>query len=1006
MPADTPRPNFFLILGLDPHAPWDERSYTSALTRKKQEWSRRSAGVKTHPATVEARRNLAFVPAIERVMRNRQDREDERRKAVTALAEDQRERSADLARRVELMLAKRYLYESEYAELQPDLAAADDAVRQRIESARRRPDARAGAGDERLDPTTEANLRDHLSTVGKADLYDVLREVASDVGPLSSRTDLLAAADEFYRRTRHRGNLNTPEVTARQQLAGIALTVFRTEDRRRQYESSRKHAPLRVLLERYQRDLATARRIDASQFEMYLRDAARLGTGVEPARESFIAHFQDLGWPVEVLVTGAAGKLRTPVPCPQCGELNEPDGKHCGFCGNSLTGDCPRCGLALSAGAGACPQCGLRVSMRGYAEYLAEEAETLLEHGDVADADDHLRKAIREWPLGPDSSDQLAIRLRELEDRLGPVRDQQRRILRQIDQLLETHAYRTARRQLRELSYSTPATVEMLQRCDDAIRESERKVSQACGSGVSAERKAALYLEALDYCADNSEASRELTRLPPGPPSGLRAEADEERRVVRLNWVLAPDEGCSSVIIRTDSPVPPAVTRANRRHTEQSGGTWEDREPLAGQLTWYAVYTERKINGIFSERPSVTAEPVLLTAAPGLEARPGDREVELTWTIPENASRVEIRREDMAAGTSVTLSLPERDAVRMVDPGVRNGARYRYAARAVYRYEPPGQPPGERRSRETTCDVVPSAAPPSPGTVHVRGRTPLTPICLQTVMLRWTPPEQGEVRIVRSLPGRPVPEPGKEFPETELGQYGYVTRESAFAWMKERERVCYFTPVLVLGGRCHAGSPRPYARGPEVGDVRAEHAGDSVRVTWTWPDGVDEALVAWGDHEIGDPVAASRKLTIRRSGSATGARHDIPVAGTRQLFVQVAAVVRDDNGAAYFTSGVGETARRPVVHLAYEIQSRGSRRGRLIMRPDQPAYLPTLVLRGRNDDRAAGRADTEILRIPAHHAKPGAVAAFRLAPAITPRSCRLFTEDETEADLVVIVHPR
>ena len=224
--------------------------------------------------------------------------------------------------------------------------------------------------------------------------------------------------------------------------------------------------------------------------------------------------------------------------------------------------------------------------------------------------------------------------------------------------------------------------------------------------------------------------------------------------------------------------------------------------------------------------------------------------------------------------------------------------------------------------------------------------------------------------------------------------------------MKERERVCYFTPVLVLGRRCHAGSPRPYARGPEVGDLRAEHAGDSVRVTWTWPDGVDEALVAWGDHEIGDPVAASRKLTIRRSGGAAVTRHDIPVAGTRQLFVQVAAVVRDDNGAGYFTSGVGVTARRPVVHLAYEIQSRGSRRGRLIMRPDQSAYLPTLVLRGRNDDRAADRADTEVLRIPAHQAKPGAVAAFRLDPAITPRSCRLFTEDETEADLVVIVHPR
>ena len=1006
MPADGSRPNFFVILGLDPRAPWDERAYKNALDKKKQEWSNQLfRGVKTHPATGEARDNLSLIPEIERVMRNKEDRKEEQDKAAAAAKDERHERAARAARRAAVLLARGYLHESEYEELKADLATADEAVRRHVESAEKRPDPRAHSDNERLAPETEQNIRDYLRIVEKGDLYEVLREVAPGVGSASPRTELRAAADEFYRKTRNIGDKNS-KVSARERLAGIAKTVFETDANRRRYDISRRLALLDPVLEQYKQDLAVARRVDVGQFKLFLDNAVKIGIDVTLAKEAFIAYFRDLGWPVEGPGSSAEARLETLVCCPQCRELNDSAGKHCIACGSPLTDSCPRCSLELPVGGRACPQCGFRIGMRAYVEYLAEKAEELLAHGDAVVADDRLREATRLWALGQDSDESLAIRLRALEDRLGPVRDQQQEAIRRIDRLLESRTYRAAQRQLGELRFSTPAISEMLQRCENAIRESDRKVTQAREPGISSERKAALYLEALDYCADNHEASRKLLLLPPSPPTGLRVKQDEDQGFVRLSSVPAPDEGCSSVVIRADGPQPPVSPRGHRHHTVPAGGTWEDPDPLTGHLMWYAVYTQRKVNGTFSERPVVTTEPVLLTGPPGLAARPGNRQVELTWTVPENAAGVELRREEVADGTVVRLTPPAEGATCMVDRDVRNGARYRYAARAAFTCQMSGRPSSVRYSRETACEVEPTAVPPSPGILHVRRQTTVVSMSIQNVRLRWTPPVQGEVRVVRSLPGRDRPTPGKEFPEAELGQYGLVMREPVFSWQDDREHVCLFTPVLALNGRCHVGTPRPYAIGPEVGDARAEYLGTSVKVTWVWPDGVDEALVAWNDeHESDDPVSTSRQTRVRRAGDATTGRYEILADVRQQLFVQVAAVVRDNSGTEYFTSGVGATAHRQVVYLTYEVQHRRGRRARLILRPDQPAYVPALVLRGRADDRPAGRTDSGIARIPAGHVEPGAVISIRLDPTIQPRSCRLFTENEADADLVSLVDP-
>jgi hypothetical protein len=77
------RPNFFLLLGIDPDDAWKEDHFRRVLQEKQEAWRRQSAGV-SRPAQ-EAKRNLGLLEEIEAVMLHSARREQEAR-AARALA--------------------------------------------------------------------------------------------------------------------------------------------------------------------------------------------------------------------------------------------------------------------------------------------------------------------------------------------------------------------------------------------------------------------------------------------------------------------------------------------------------------------------------------------------------------------------------------------------------------------------------------------------------------------------------------------------------------------------------------------------------------------------------------------------------------------------------------------------------------------------------------------------------------------------------------------------------
>src|SRR5215470_13207969 len=113
-PDPDDRPNFFVLLGLDPNAPWDDAVFQRELARAQNEWSRlASTGMRNRPKTVQAQRNLNLIPSIVDVMSDASGRDQERERARGLKATELAARGKVAADRLALLLARGYLFDEE-----------------------------------------------------------------------------------------------------------------------------------------------------------------------------------------------------------------------------------------------------------------------------------------------------------------------------------------------------------------------------------------------------------------------------------------------------------------------------------------------------------------------------------------------------------------------------------------------------------------------------------------------------------------------------------------------------------------------------------------------------------------------------------------------------------------------------------------------------------------------------------------------------------------------------
>ncbi|HEX8201559.1 MAG TPA: hypothetical protein VF590_13825, partial [Isosphaeraceae bacterium] len=430
----------------------------------------------------------------------------------------------------------------------------------------------------------------------------------------------------------------------------------------------------------------------------------------------------------------------------------------------------------------------------------------------------------------------------------------------------------------------------------------------------------------------------------------------------------------------------------------------EDAAVTPGEAVGYAVFSRRRD---VESRTGASAGPVLVLAEVAdvrVEARSG--EVELSWTAPVGVDEVRVvcKEGSPPEGPDDGRRLAVlRDGAR--DEGLHDGRVYHYGIFAVYRTA--------EGTRHAARGVFVAAMPHTPvsGVEDLR----LTHEPDGRVLLRWTVPARGQVKILRTP--RPLAQgPGARLSAAEAEALEGHWLEAAGPDAADDPRPpgfgsCYYTPLTAWAGTLTVGAGTPYSRVPDPSDLRAVRVGSAGRVhlRWRWSPQGTQALVVCkaGAFASGpdDPEARLQEVTeaeYSRQGVASLTLPPDPRGAWHVRVYSLATLA----GARVVSPGLEPSARtvvpgpQPEVAVAYRL-----RRARFLGRPWSVTFrteppgseIPPMVLVAHPRTVPLSVYDGEVVdRFPA--ARDGATFPVRAGLNLREHRVRVFPDPGAEPD--------
>ena len=345
MTASTPstRPNFFLLLGLNPDAPWNQTLFEETLRKKRNEWSRQGAGVAKK--ALLAKQNLALIPKITEVMMNAALREQEAIAARKERAAEQQKEQEQFEKQLAFINAQDTLDEEErekFVVAFQHLLPADE-IRSRIKIPTLTPETEAASpqATATLEESIAKNIADRLQIIHMHTLYELLaQDIGSAQGTGTGSTqdtgstqgapptwDLLRAAEALYARLVRLQP--TAETTAKMELAGLARYVFKNDETRASYDETLRQASWQRIFHELDESMNRAKKkeVNAKQVTLFLNDAQKDGWSEQEALEQLKEHAQQQKWQI-VVPTHEPLDSVPPVLPDQKHTSNPPDRKH------------------------------------------------------------------------------------------------------------------------------------------------------------------------------------------------------------------------------------------------------------------------------------------------------------------------------------------------------------------------------------------------------------------------------------------------------------------------------------------------------------------------------------------------------------------------------------------------------------------------------------------------------------------------------------------------------
>lgn len=849
----THRKNFYRLLELSPEVQ-DETRIRERIDEKSKEWAiARSQG--SPKAQREAQKALDLIQEMKTVFADPKQRRTEAEAARAEEKEERRRKAEALSEAIEMLrnaggcdakqldrLTRRFDGHFSRAEIEKRLRAAGVPVeREEADEERSRSKPR-----ERIETVTAKKIAQNLEVLHLEDLYAFL-----DLRSTSSPKALRDRAEEIYRAAQRSGRTDA-DASARSALAGLAKTVFRDEEGKDRYDA---YLAVRVLedLDELLELAGTDGFLAAEEIDGFVEGARKRGVPAAEARDYVEQYARRRKWGLQKAGRLPAEDLRR---CGLCGGLSPAGGDRCVECGEALEIECPRCGQKSPTAHRACGNCGCHFGDARLVRELLHRGGEAASEGRFPDALRAFEKALVYWP---DWEPALRAK-REAEER----RAERERELERIETLVREAKLVAATSALEQLARRSGRTgLEGLwRRVERGKKEADHLLERgetllAAGRTEDAVEKLAA---ALERCADHERARRALGSVPPPAPTALRVTATAGG--FRLSWTGAGRK--VSYRIRRKQGGAPNGVEDGEPVGEVRASRVDDPSPTVGVPWYYAVFAVR--GGVSSSDGAVSG-PHLRTAEVGdLEAVAGDGRVALFWDPPPGCLRVEVwrRKGGPPSRPGDGVGLPASGG-QALDTGLENGVALGYLVVAVFA----GNGAGEVRTAGRSVEVTPAAPPPAVEDLRAERQG-------DHVALRWTPVAGAAVQILR-LEEAPDVRAGDVLAPSALAGLGRpvpgATRGRARCEGSHQGRI-WFVPVSMAGDLAVAGRPALITLLDPVRGLEARRAGRSILLTWTWPAGVNEAVVSWGydrapetpDADRGRSARVTRREYDRRSG--------------------------------------------------------------------------------------------------------------------------------------------
>lgn len=951
------RINYYLLLELDPSID-DPGAIERAIQEKKRRWANES-----NQGHIAARRKaklyLGQIADIQRVMSDPDTRAAAAVEARRLLLEQRRDRLRDLDSRIAMFRAGGKVTSEAVARLVKELGGSlpEAEILDRLRAAGLSPDqepptaASAAAAKPRLDASRMDAMRPELQVLHHANLYEFL-----NMSPRSSPRTLRDRADEINREILNIGRTD-PESNARKALCGQCLALFSSDDEKQRYDNTLAFETMESL--RPHIEIAGEDGfITTDEQDELVKQARARGVEAEDARAYLeqVAKQRKPPWRIQPVAKLPSEELPQ---CGFCGTLaKSASTKRCEECGEVLVLTCPRCAAEMPTSRAACGECGCRIGDAPVVKSLLRDGERCAATGDITGALAAIDRALVYWPAWA-----AAVALRK---EVVTRRDAREAQLREVDgfvrarKLIEARAAleRTRRSYGERGSEDTGRQIaEEIARAEALQREGDKL--RAAGHGEEAMER---YEQALEACADLASAQIALAATPPNAPTSLSLVPLQ--RGFHLTWrsgeAPGPRRRHRFLIVRK-SGSRPQHQGDGTRIAEVTAEQFDDLGVEAGAPYCWAVFSAR---GEVVSRTSAAVGPHLLAAdVSDAQVLAGDGEVALRWARPPGSARIEVWRNTgdpparRGEGERVSAG-----ADGLQDSGRRNGQCYGYLVLAVY--PDPAKPGAELFA--PGVHLVATPAPPPPPLLDLRaGRDG------SRIVLTWTPPPGASVQIRR---GSRVPEspPGALLPITAAERFGQlvdIPSPGSAELRSETQGQIVFTPLTVAGATMVVGQPAIITMVDDVTDLRAHTNGREIVLTWRWPPGTDEVLVAYthDHHPISPRELGANCARVTRAGYQRTNGWELRAAKTARhfftVFVKASSGDLHSPGARILeTMGQTTTVRYCV----------GLKKGGLLGRSLQAAWvdlecsdgipaLPALLVLGKSGQQPLSPTDGVLL---------------------------------------------